>query len=545
MKLFGLNRGYNPRRHPGNALLGGVAIGLLASFILFEFLSFSGSMPPLVTGNGLALAVTVGVAAAAVACWRLWRRTPLREPFATLDEHDPRVYWGDDAREDLLRRFSIEYGAAATQRGLYIAPYCPIPFAAETKNILVVGAPNSGKTGIIRALIDQSIERADRILILCKKGDMTQSFDKDEVVLIAPHHADSYDLDLAADIADFAAAEQFATDVVPESSPPFWSQTARTILTDIIAAQIATNPRRWNALTLFEAAMEESDAIREKIKVLWLNAAPLLHGAGADDEDKTVAGVLDTMRSAVFDSLRLLAFASNTIPASRRFSVRRWLARDYSGPRIVIAQFSSEYEALSTMVIGGLIKRIARLVADPKVGVDAKRRVVLALDEFDALGKIDDLPRALAVGREKGLVVIIGVQSVWQVITKYGRDLANTLFALFQIKIYGRLDPDDGCKLVSEWMGSRKVLVAPTSGEKAEEKTLEAYSQSSLAANLGRRNERGASFIRALVHCYGQVYEMEWPLTLWNKKRQGYIPAGWIRRIPRQSDHEKSDGLVK
>ena len=55
-------------------------------------------------------------------------------------------------------------------RGLYIAPHLALPKAAETKNILIVGEPNSGKSNLIRAMVDQSIERGDRVLLLCNKG---------------------------------------------------------------------------------------------------------------------------------------------------------------------------------------------------------------------------------------------------------------------------------------------------------------------------------------------------------------------------------------
>jgi hypothetical protein len=182
------------------------------------------------------------------------------------------------------------------------------------------------------------------------------------------------------------------------------------------------------------------------------------------------------------------------------------------------------------------------------VPIDARRRVLFALDEFDSLQKIDDLNGALAVGREKGLYVILGIQNVDQVIKKYGQEMANVIFDLFQIKIYGRLEAGNGATLVSTWMGKRHVSAlvknrTPEAGDKRgkieERRDIATYGETRLAKDLGLDKRKAPSIVRAVVHCYGQVYEMQWPLTLWNKKREGYIPAAWIKRVPQSAPQPK------
>jgi hypothetical protein len=560
MKYKNLDVGYTPRQSPYL----GIAIGLSAMVValacyfaaqlyIAPLPGFDRPIDQIATSGALRLwllepqgwlrlATSLGVAIVAglVALRSAWKHTPLREPFEQLDEEDPRVFYGEDARRDLCRRL-FEEAPARTERGLYLAPHLVLPRSAELKNLLVVGTPNSGKTNIIRAVIDQVIERQDRLLILCNKGDVTASFLADEAILIAPHHVDSYDLDLAFDISDVAAAMQFAVDIIPESTPPFWSDCGRLIFVDILADQILTRKSKWTARTLLDATLQDSETIRLAIRKIDLSAGALLAGGGGEEDDKTVSGILATMRSGAFANLRFLAWASDSIPGNRRFSVKRWLADDYTGPRTIIAQFSAEHEKLSTLVIGGLIKRIARRLADPSVPNDPRRRVILALDEFNSLQKIERLDAALAVGREKGLCVILGVQNVNQVIETYGRELANAIFGLFQIKIYGRLEPGDGATLVSDWLGKRHVSTLvknrrPAADDKRwfieERREIATYAVSRLAGRLGIKTKKGRSMVRALVHCYGQAYELEWPLTLWNKRRGGYIPAPWIKRIP-------------
>lgn len=558
MNFDDLNVGYAPRRHPGQAIWLGlagfaatVAVQLLAQTFLAptpdgeqEIYRVDLSVALHAIGHGLhdklrlAAVLVTGFAAGVVALHHMWRRTSLTEPFLQLDDNGPQLLYSENARDDFQRRLFDEAGWGAPT-GLYLAPYLPLPYAAELKNILVMGAPNSGKTNIVRALVDQSIARNDRILLLCNKGDVTQSFSADEAILIAPLHAEGYDLDLAADISDAASAQQFTVDVIPESKPPFWSDSARSVLTDVVLNEIATRGREWNARTLLEAALQDTEVIRRAILKIDLSAARLIEGA--EDDDRTAAGILTTMRSGVFANLRGLAWASSAIAKERRFSVKRWLSPNYKGPRTLIAQYSPENAQLSTLVIGGLIKRITRRLADPSVPIDPHRRVVLCLDEFNALGKVEDIDSALAVGREKGLCVILGVQNVDLIIKKYGSDMANAIFGMFQIKIIGRLEAGEGAKAVSGWMGKRHVSAlipnrTPKSDDKRkhveETRDIETYSASRIAKRLGIHSDGARRFVRAIVQAYGQVYELEWPLTLWRKKREGYVPAQWVNKIP-------------
>lgn len=468
-------------------------------------------------------------------------RLPLREPFRQLNNNQPRVFYDSDARDDLRRRLWAEAGSSAAS-GLYLAPHLALPRAAELKNILLVGAPNSGKSNIARALADQAIEREDRVLLLCNKGDITQSFTPDEAILIAAHHADSHAWDMAADITDPAAAMQLASDIVPASTPPFWSDCARAILSDLVQTLIRDRGRDWNARHLLTLVSQDSNVLRETMASLDLSASPLLNSSDPDEDDRTVSGILLTMRSAALTNLRPLAWAWSDLGPERRFSLRRWLSPDYQGPRTVIVQFSPDYEVLSTLVAGGLIQRTATLLADPRVAIDHNRRVVLVLDEFNILNRVDRLAAALAVGREKGLMAILGIQSVSQVISTYGSDLANVLFDLFQIKIYGRLIPGEAALMVSRWIGQRDVsaLLENRTPDKKDERinvekvsTEDVFEAGRLAGDLGVfANDADTGDVRGLIHAFGQCYRVDWPFTTWAKRRDGFVPAPWLAQMP-------------
>jgi NAD(P)-dependent dehydrogenase (short-subunit alcohol dehydrogenase family) len=95
----------------------------------------------------------------------------------------------------------------------------------ESRNILVVGASGHGKSNIVRAIATQTIDRGDRTVIHCNKGDVTRSFDLDDVVLISPAHRDGWAWDIGADLDGPAAAAEFS----PTSSHPPTSRSGRIL----------------------------------------------------------------------------------------------------------------------------------------------------------------------------------------------------------------------------------------------------------------------------------------------------------------------------
>lgn len=561
MKFFNLNTGYMPRPNPIFAVMCGVKTLLVAAAVLFAItllvtpIHFNGydlnprqvweerDMAEVWAQLRLRLMVSllIGGGAGLIAFRETWRATPKTEPFTQTDSGDPHVNYGDDARQNLRLRLLQEAGWK-TPSGLYLAPYLALPRTAELKNILLIGAPNSGKSNITRALIDQSIERGDRTLILCNKGEITAAFSDQDSILIAAHHAGSFALDLAADVCDPASAIQFAQDIIPTSTPPFWSDCARLVLTDVILDVIDRQPGTWTARMLLTAALMDSRVIRRAISKIDLSAAPLIESSDPTEDDKTVTAILITMRSGAFKNLRPLAWAWDKMPESRRFSVRRWLAEEYKGPRTLIVQFSPEYKALSTLVAGRLIRSIATRLADPQIEVDPSRRVVLALDEFHLLDKIEGMVEALAVGREKGLVCWLGIQSYDQLVEKYGRNGANVLSDLFQMKIYGRLTPGEAADAIAKRLGRRavsalvanRITTSQNPGKLVEErKSIATFSASRLASELGVfANKAQSGDVRAVVHCYGQAYVLEWPFTLWRARRSGFEAAAWLSKPP-------------
>ncbi len=246
-----------------------------------------------------------------------------------------------------------------------------------------------------------------------------------------------------------------------------------------------------------------------------------------------------TLWAATLSGIRPLALAWGHTPPERRFSVRRWLRGE--GPRTVILQTAPEYEELSTLVAGSLLRRVAVGVSDPSLPVDPNRRVTLVLDEFHALGRIDRLETALAAGREKGLVAVAALQSLNQLPLVYGSVRGQVVRDLFRIRIFSALAAGSSSDQAEALMKRRTLVWRERNTDpdkkglyKTERGELPLVSATTLERDLGVRQVGPDSknpnhkVVRAVIAGLGDVYQFDWPLTVWPKQRAGFVPARWL-----------------
>lgn len=500
-----------------------------------------------------AAALLAAVAAGAFAARLAWTRTPLIERLGLPHHDDPALHYGVYAERQMQAELDATYGRKS-DRGLWLTPGVRMPFEAETQFILVVGDKGSGKSNIVRALATQMVRRGDRMLLHCIKGDVTRAFRPTEAVLIAAHHAHGWAWDAGRDVVGLAGFMELAAAAIPMSDQPFWALTARAVFVDIGQELALDRGTAWTIEDLARRILADPAEIEARISQLDLSASPLI-AEGPDGLANTAFGILATLWSAALSALRPLAFAWSEVPPERRFSVRAWLSEGWTGPRTVILQTSPEYEELSRLVSGTLLSRLVNLMSDPAIAIDPNRRVSLVLDEMHSLGKIEGFDRVLALGREKGLVVVGAIQSLGQLKTIYGCDVGAVVQDLFRYRIFSLLSAGESCTTAISLIGERSVTwrahnAAPEPKDKRtwieKNDTRPVVSASTLQGLLGvktvreaRKDKNGKEIkpaikeVRAVVTGFKDVYRVEWPVTRWPERQKGYVPAKWLT-APRQ-----------
>lgn len=486
-----------------------------------------------------ALGLLCAIGGGLVAGIHAYLNTPLSD-CGVVQPHanEPRHHRDEDAARALTGELRRRYGITR-RMGLWLAPRVRLPREAEGLGLLVVGDRGSGKSNILRALASQAMARGDRVLLHCVKGDVAQSFGCDEAVLIGAHHAEGWAWDAAADLVGDAAYMDLAAAVIPMSEGgAFWAQSARAVFVDILHDLAAERDGRWTFLDLFERLLDEPEAIRARVARLDLSASPLL-GQGEDGIGNTTFGVMATLWSGALAGIRPLALAWADTPRERRFSVRCWLRGQ--GPRTVVLQTTSEYEVLSSLVSTTVLGRVVVGISDPSLPVDPQRRVTLVLDEFAALGRIPRIETALALGREKGLVVVAALQSIAQLPAVYGAEQGQVVHDLFRLRIFSALATGASAERAEALIGRRTLVWHERNDDadrKAPYRTVRGerplLSTTALTRDLGVRltgtdpEDPTHKRLRAAITGLGDVYELDWPLTIWPKKREGYVAAPWL-----------------
>lgn len=484
----------------------------------------------------LALVAASAVAAGWIAADRIGRATPKRDGLTHVEGRQLRE--GADARQSLRR--ALGRIGAPDEQGLWLVPHVQLPPAAESYNVLAIGTQGAGKTGLLRAWIEQLTARGDRVVLHDVKGDIAAGLPVDRMILVAPHDARSAAWDIAADITDRAAALEFAVrSIKSAASDSMWADGARALFADAVVTLIKTKGRHWSLADLYALLTAPPIEFRKALVDADASSAELIAFDEAGGVQRTSMSLLITLWVAALTTLKPLVDAWSDVPANRRFSLSEWLKDGRRLPSTIVIQKSAAYPELSALVGGLLVERLAGLVLSPAAARHPQHRIALVLDELAELGRLERLPNLLAVGRELGIVTIAAIQDLGQLVETYGETTARTLEARFGIKVAGRLTAGDTAKRIADnLIGDRKVSYTemrrvPGSAERMPETIRErhpVFAAERFETELGVRTERGELLIRCLILGLGEPALLDVPFTSWPDRRPANRPAVWMRQ---------------
>lgn len=452
-----------------------------------------------------------------------------------------RLVAGEDAIRGANRadRASVRASGA----GLWIAPFVRWARDRETAHLLLLGTTGAGKTVILRFLIQQILRRRDKLVVHDSKGDMTSSFPSDEFVLLAPNDQRSLAWDIGHDCSTMQDARELAARMIAESKDPMWAQAARAILAGIIIALQKSRGPEWTWRDLYNAVFQPASQIKALLEAHTADASRYIElDPESNGPTRTSFGFLVNLWACVAATVGPLAEAWGDAPPNRRFSLRRWMLKDNSKVRTLILQRAAAFPELSSAWIGSAAQILAATGSSAAMSESRDRRIWLALDEFDQLGKLPSFAQLLAVGRSKGICCILGLQDLDQISSTYGEPAARAWLNMLGTKIIGRMPSGPSANFVSEQLiGRRKVgwsvtqITHGSHGNAGSNRTsvrqqnhdeIPVLYASTLEADLGRKGNR----ILALMLGLGDVFQLAWPLIVWPARRAATVAAEWTKR---------------
>jgi hypothetical protein len=298
-------------------------------------------------------------------------------------------------------RYAIGRLGKPQNHDLWLLPEVQLNAASTARNILLVGTQGSGKTGLLRAFADQKLSSTwGHMFVFDAKGDMLAGLPVDSMILVAPHDARSWAIDVGREITNPLIAREFAAKCVPLSEQdPMWAHGTRSVLTDIVMALRMRSGEAWGWGDLTEAGLSSAADIRQMLIESGGKSAALLNFGQDPEENRTVMSILITLWVTVLSVIEPLARAWSEVDRARRFTVRDWLAPGSKLPRTLLLQKSSDYPELSSTVGSFLAERVAAAALASTRRRPGTEPLTMLLDEFPEV-PIERLPRLLALGRE-------------------------------------------------------------------------------------------------------------------------------------------------
>lgn len=320
-----------------------------------------------------------------------------------------------------------------------------VPFEDETKHFKFMGTTGSGKSTVMRELLDGALKRGDRAVIADPDGAFLSKFyhrARGDVIL-NPFDVRSAKWDLFSELKNPYDIDQMARAFIPDrgSADPTWTNYGRTFFSALVRQARDSGADMATLYRLLTAAK------REELQVLLEGtpAAPFLE----EGNEKLFGSV----RATTTDNTKCLEY----ICAQQRapFSVRRWI-KEGSGVLFL------PYQADQIAALRSIISTWMRLAIFQTLSLgEGDRRMWFAVDALDALGPIDGLSDALPRLRKYGGRCALGFQSISQVSTSYGHGVAQAMVENCGTSMVLRCSASENggtSRFASRLIGEREVL---------------------------------------------------------------------------------------
>jgi type IV conjugative transfer system coupling protein TraD len=319
----------------------------------------------------------------------------------------------------------------------------PIPVDTEPYHFMVAGATGSGKSVAIRTLLDHIKDRGDTAIIVDSGGEfLTRYYNKDTDYILNPFDDRCVSWSPTTELEGPWDAESLAKSIVPNGTADMkeWNGYAQTFLTAVL--QKLFEQRRTSLRDLLWTVQAASI---EELK-------PLLSGtpAAAQLQNDKTFGSIRTIASNYLSAYNYLADGESD------FSVAKFI-REKKDSFLYLTYRDDQLDSLRNLLSCVLDVAARTILSLPP---DANRRVWLVIDEFASIGKVQSIEAVATKARKCGGCLVIGVQSVSQLIDRYGENSAQSILACLSTWLVLRCTDPETAEYMSQYLGDAQVKKA-------------------------------------------------------------------------------------
>jgi len=318
------------------------------------------------------------------------------------------------------------------------------PPQSETLHTMISGSTGSGKTVLISDLVAQIKARGDRAIIYDKMGSYTEKFyDSSKDIILNPFDERSAAWNLFKEVRTAANFDSIAASFIPIDkgiADPFWTKAARTIFSEVCG------------ILLERGGAKNQEIVNLLLKKDLKEVSKLIKGTPAqaiidEQSPKTALSVMSVL-STYLKSLKHLKNEGES------FSIRDWVLDEQADNCLFITSKGDLHHALMPIISAWLEIAINNMLS---LNQSRDRKIWVILDELPSLHYLPSLEQGLAETRQFGGCFVLGVQSIPQLRSRYGRDVSETISSLCGSKIILRNPDQDTARWCSENLGYSEV----------------------------------------------------------------------------------------
>lgn len=378
------------------------------------------------------------------------------------------TYWGSKPidkpkqGEETVRRGTRVVDAthrarkAVDERAIQIGSV-EIPKSLEAQHILIAGTTGAGKTQIINGMLRTIRKRGQRAVIADPAGGFYARLGQYGDKLLNPFDQRSVAWSPFAEIRADYDCERIAKAIIPDlegGDGAQWQLFAQVLLAKTLLSMHRKRERSIKRLLYWMGA-----ATQEELE-------PLLAGSPAavlcqQGNEK----MLNNMRATMMPYLSAFDYLED----EGTFSIRHWIHEDWKQDWLFLTYRDDQMGMLRHLIAACL--ELA-MVEGLSLSENQERGLWYVFDELDSLGKISSLRAGLTKLRKYGGRCILGIQTISQLRSTYGRNEAQTLLACTSVKCILRAGDSETARSMEQELGEQEIertQVSETSGDSFNE----------------------------------------------------------------------------
>lgn len=326
----------------------------------------------------------------------------------------------------------------------------PILINSEIQNFCLHGTVSTGKSEVIRRLMNYVRARGDMAIIYDRSCEFVKSYyDPAQDKILNPLDSRCAAWDLWKECLTVPDFDNVSNTLIPMGTKedPFWQGSGRTIFSEGAYLMREDKDRSYEKLvdTMLSIKIDKLRA--------YLKDTP-----AANLVEEKIEKTAISIRAVLTNYVKAIRYLQGIEKNGEPFTIRDWMRgvrEDQPNGWLFISSNADTHASLKPVISMWLSIAIRGLLA---MGENRNRRVWIFADELPTLHKLPDLVEILPEARKFGGCYVFGIQSYAQLEDIYGPKSAATLFDVMNTRAFFRSPSKQIAEFAAGEIGEREYL---------------------------------------------------------------------------------------